>query len=266
MKSPWLVIVPLAALAVAGCRTRPEQRLMFDQYQDELRRYEGIIYDLEYDKQVLADENARLKKRLEKGALTPSDRRDEGPSLFNRLPGRRGPAVGTDGDKQDEMELNSPDIHEGEAAPPSGRQKPVMPEADLPEEKPGPIPPPIKPPPQDTDPEDTEPEDSEPEDIDVPPGNAGAARREEDLPDAPPKRPASMIKAPGFSQPPVEERLPAPRPKPKLPELLPAPGEKKLSQISFHHREDTNGTAGATVQDQDEQRWTPRPPNRRSSP
>src|SRR5689334_22367585 len=85
MNSHRLAIVAFAALAVAGCRARPEQRAVMDTYQEELRRYEGIIYDLEYQNNVLCMENERLKKRLE-GTSTRSKRVDEGPRLLDSIP------------------------------------------------------------------------------------------------------------------------------------------------------------------------------------
>ena len=52
MRLPLLAAALFAAVFAAGCRTRPEQRAMFESYQEEARRLEARIYDLEYDNMV----------------------------------------------------------------------------------------------------------------------------------------------------------------------------------------------------------------------
>lgn len=213
MRLPLLAAALLAAVLAAGCRTRPEQRAMFESYQEEARRLEARIYDLEYDNMVLCDENERLKKRLEKLALGKPERVDEGPRIFPRS------TPSTGGLTEPDIDLSTPEIDLGPPSTPDGTKKPVTPESDLP-------------------------------DVDSPPGDSAPEPPSDDPPDEPPPRPASILKLPS-------EALPAPKPstKPK-PELLPAPQEKKVSQLSFQWHSNANGNSPA-VQPA-ENRWTPR--------
>jgi hypothetical protein len=222
MNSPRLAIVALAALLAAGCRTRPEQRAMFDSYQEEARRLESRIYDLEYDNAVLCDENERLKKRLEKQALGKSERVDEGPRIPRSTPRAGGSSILPD------IDLSPPEIDVGPPSVPEGTNKPVTPESD-------PAPP----------------------DVDSPPGERSPAPPGSDEPpDEPPPRPASILKLP------ASERLPPPKPSgQKKPELLPAPEEKKVSQLSFQWH--SNGNGNSSTAPAAENRWTPRPVQRR---
>src|SRR5687767_4528662 len=64
MTSLRLVILAFALLATLGCRTRPETRAMFEAYQEEARRLEGVIYRLQYERDTACQENERLKKQL----------------------------------------------------------------------------------------------------------------------------------------------------------------------------------------------------------
>jgi len=226
MNSPRLAIVALAALLAAGCRTRPEQRAMFDSYQEEARRLEGRIYDLEYDNQVLCDENERLKKRLEKLALGKPERVDGGPRIIPRSTTR----PGSSSMLPDDMELTPPEIDHGPGQPkpaPAGTKKPVTPESD-----------------------------PESPDVDSPPGESSPEPPADDPLDEPPPRPASILKLPASGT------LPAPKPSNKSkPELLPAPEEKKVSQLSFQWH--SNGNGGSSTAQPAENRWTPRPVQRR---
>jgi len=220
MKSLRLAIVALAAIVAAGCRTRPEQRAMFESYQEEARRLEARIYDLEYDNQVLCDENERLKKRLERLALGKPEKTDTGPSIIPRSTPRAGTPA------PDEMDLTPPEIDLGPSTP-EGTNKPVTPDS-------GPTLP----------------------DVDAPPGESSPEATTDDPPDDPPPRPASILKLP------ASETLPAPKrsSKPK-PELLPAPEEKKVSQLSFQWH--SNGHGNSSAVQHAESRWTPRPVQRR---
>jgi outer membrane murein-binding lipoprotein Lpp len=213
----------LAAVLAAGCRTRPEQRAMFDSYQEEARRLEARIYDLEYDNMVLCDENERLKKRLEKQALGKPERADDGPRILPRSTPRAGGST-----LPDEMEVSPPEIDLGPATPPAGTHKPAIPESE-----------PALP------------------DIDSPPGESSPPPPSDDPPDEPPPRPASILKLP------ASETLPAPKSstKPK-PELLPAPPEKKVSQLSFQWH--SNGKGSSSEVKPAESRWTPRTARRQT--
>jgi hypothetical protein len=221
MNSLRLAIVALAALLAAGCRTRPEQRAMFESYQEEARRLESRIYDLEYDNAVLCDENERLKKRLEKLALDKPERVDEGP----RIP-RSTTRPGSSSTLPD-IDLTPPEIDVGPSSVPEGTNKPVTPESE-------PAPP----------------------DVDSPPGESSPEPTADEPPDEPPSRPASILKLPS------SETLPAPKSsnKPK-PELLPAPEQKKVSQLSFQWH--SNGNGSSSRAQPAESRWTPRPVQRR---
>jgi len=219
---PLLAAVALAAVLAAGCRTRPEQRAMFDSYQEEARRLEARIYDLEYNNMVLCDENDRLKKRLEKLALGKPERVDDGPRIFPRT------KPGTGGSAEPDVDLSPPEIDLGPPSTPEGTKKPATPEK-------------------------TEPTVH---DVDSPPGESSPEPPSDDPPDEPPPRPASILKLP------ASETLPAPKSstKPK-PEFLPAPQEKKVSQLSFQWHSNGNGNSPA-VQPAENQ-WTPRSVRRR---
>lgn len=240
MNSHWFAIVALAALLAAGCRTRPEERAMFEAYQEEARQQEQRLYDLLYKNQILHDENVRLKKRL---AVDAGRTRavDEGPRIMPRISPRRDDS-GTmpDDTGPDDIELTPPDIDMGPAAPGNirgGGDKPVTP-AEEPAE---PSPPAVDLP-----------------DIDAPPGDPQPKPAEEP-PDEPPPRPASILKRPAPSEAPSTDVLPPPRPtsKPKNPELLPAPDEKKVSRLSFQWHDEPRKQANG------QQQWTPRTAERR---
>lgn len=228
-----LVLIAFAVLAVAGCRTRPEQRAVMDSYQEELRRYEGIIYDLEYDNDILTQENERLKQRL----TDPNARRradvDTVPDL---RPPRLSSPPATRSDSAprsvpDDIDL-SPPVIEADPTPdlppalsPSTTKKPaapaVLPELDSPDQEPMPE---AEPAPEMESPEEA-PEEG-PTSILVPPkrpvnGNPGIV---------PPKlqQPSEALPAP---------ILPAPSNQPSAPELLPEPEDKKVSALYIdpHH-------------------------------
>jgi len=230
MTSHRLAILAFAALAVAGCRTRPEQRAVMDSYQEELRRYEGIIYDLEYDNEILCLENDRLKSRLARLEVAAPDRVDEGPRIFtprrDTRPSPRGDSPRSS--TTDDMDLSPPVIERDPTPdrPPSTINKPVSPEADPSapaEPTPGPV-------------------------------------LNEDSPDEPPSVPESIIvpksivpkSSPKPSKPPSPtEALPAPiQPRPstkvRTPELLPATDDKKVSQLYI----DPRHTRGVDVDQQ----------------
>jgi hypothetical protein len=224
MRLPLFAAVALAAVLASGCRTRPEQRAMFESYQEEARRLEARIYDLEYNNMVLCDENERLKKRLEKLALDKPERVDDGPRVFPRSTPRTGSSTEPD------IDLTPPEIDLGPPSNPGGTNKPVTPEAEtaLP-------------------------------DVDSPPGESSPEPPSDDPPDEPPPRPASILNRPGA------ETLPAPKPgeKRKNSELLPAPEEKKVSQLSFQWYSNGTGSGTSGVVQPAENRWTPRPAQRR---
>lgn len=232
MRLPLLAAALLAAASAAGCRTRPEQRAMFDSYQEEARRLESRIYDLEYDNMVLCDENERLKKRLEKAALGAPERVDEGPRLFPRSTPRGSSSAVPD------IDLSPPEIDLGPPSAPEGTNKPVTPEPE-----PEPMPP----------------------DVDSPPGESAPEPPSDEPPDEPPSRPASILKTP--LRKPDAEVLPAPKPaeNPRNPELLPAPDEKKVSQLSFQWFSNGKGNSNSSMVQPVENRWTPRSARRRKA-
>jgi hypothetical protein len=47
-----------------GCSLTPQSRAVLTQYENDLRRYEDLIYELEYEYEILCDENEALKNRL----------------------------------------------------------------------------------------------------------------------------------------------------------------------------------------------------------
>lgn len=158
---------------------------MFDSYQEEARRLEARIYDLEYDNMVLCDENERLKKRLEKAALGKTEREDEGPRIFPRSTPRAG------GSTEPDIDLTPPEIDLGPPSTPEGTNKPVTPDSE-------PTPP----------------------DVDSPPGERSPEPPSDDPPDEPPPRPASILNVPAESLPapkssnkPKPELLPTPNEK-----------------------------------------------------
>jgi hypothetical protein len=150
---------------------------MFESYQEEARRLEARIYDLEYDNQVLCDENERLKKRLERLALGKPEKTDTGPSILPRST----PRAST----PDEMDLTPPEIDLGPATTPEGTNKPVTPDRE-----------PALP------------------DVDAPPGESSAEPSSDDPPDDPPPRPASILKRPASETLPAPK--PSAKPKPEL--------------------------------------------------
>jgi hypothetical protein len=284
MNSHWLAIAALAALAAAGCRSRPEQRAVMDSYQEELRRYEGIIYDLEYQNTVLCTENERLKKRLEGAGASKSRRVDEGPRLFDTPK----PRSTTEPDDTPSLDIEMGDPTPSPTPSRPGSNKPVTPEAE-PDDKPAPeIRPPAnrKPPPPDKDsaPEDVEPlppkdkpaddglGDAHPTDIDAPPMVQPEASPRPDDEDLPPK-PPSILKTP--DKPPASETLPIPRPsvnpspKPKSPELLPAPTARRTSfQDAVGSRSLEPQRANFVLPNDSppqQQQWTPRSVRRSTS-
>jgi hypothetical protein len=234
MNSHRLVLITFAVLVVAGCRTRPEQRAVMDSYTEELRRYEGIIYDLEYDNEILSQENERLKQRL----AEPNARRrgdvdtvpDLRPPRVSSPPSSRsdsGPSSIPDG-----IDL-SPPVIEADPTPdlppalsPSTTKKPeapaILPEQDSPDSEPMP---------------EAEPA---PEEMESP--DEGAEKESTSIL-VPPKRPPNGnpgIVPPKLQQP--SEALPAPvSPTPanksSAPELLPEPEDKKVSALYIdpHH-------------------------------
>jgi hypothetical protein len=103
-------------------------------------------------------------------------------------------------------------------------------------------------------------------DVDSPPGESSPEPPSDDPPDEPPPRPASILKTP--LRKPDSHPLPAPKPaeKQRNPELLPAPDEKKVSQLSFQWFSNGKGSGNSGMVQPVESRWTPRPVPRRKSP
>jgi hypothetical protein len=60
-----LAYLLLVLVVAVGCRVTPQQRAVLTQYEHDLRRYEDLIYELEYEYEILCDENEALKMRLE---------------------------------------------------------------------------------------------------------------------------------------------------------------------------------------------------------
>jgi hypothetical protein len=67
MKNRIVAILLLFALAAAGCQGNPQVRRVVDSVQAEARQMEDMIYLLEQDIQVLEQENAKLKRQVERG-------------------------------------------------------------------------------------------------------------------------------------------------------------------------------------------------------
>lgn len=242
MNSQRLALFAFAALAVAGCRTRPEQRAAMDSYQEELRRYEQIIYDLEYQNEILTQQNERLKGRTATGGTGADSRNNDPPSLIRpprpSVPAARPNAAPAPLDPAgDDIDLSPPIIEEDLTPdrPPVGstNQKPESP-------------PVLKKQPT-----------AEPETPAEMPAEApleGPTETPVESPDEPPMGPTSILLPPRQSksplpaelqpeelqpeepQPeepmPVIDTLPAPvSPHKPLPELLPAPDDKKVSAL-----------------------------------
>src|SRR5262245_10320659 len=70
MKNRAVVILLLFALAAAGCQGNPQVRRVVDSVQAEARQMEDLIYLLEQDIQVLEQENAKLKRQVDRGGGT----------------------------------------------------------------------------------------------------------------------------------------------------------------------------------------------------
>lgn len=215
---------------------------MLDAYQQELRRYEDIIYQLEYDKSVLCAENERLKQRADKPGSAP-ERVDRGPGLFaprrpaaTPTPGPRStspPSTSVPGD----MDLSPPEIDLGPPSSSGRTQKPVAPEPE-PSVIRKPLPAEVDTPPAETSPVEQSPvperalpmSPAKPSDVDVPPSATSGKTKKPLLRDYSPDEPPHV---PETVQPPAaQESLPPPKSPTHLrvPELLPAPAEKKTSQ------------------------------------
>jgi hypothetical protein len=251
---------------------------VYDSYQDELRRYEGIIYDLEYQNQILCDENERLKKRLDNAALGKPEKTDEGPRLFPRISPRAGSSTKPD-DSMPDIDLSPPNIEHGPTSEPSrstpgSTKKPVTPEDEPPVEhtQPNPEESTRPKPAVETLPKKVEPLPKKAEplpDIDAPPGSRPSPL---DMSDEPPPKVPSILRPPG-NKTPTSETLPAPRPtstRPRVPELLPAPDDKKGAAIfsadvraaGFESRPDARIQFNGAPSPESQQRWTPRSPRR----
>ena len=68
-----LAILLMFVLAAAGCQGNPQVRRVVDSYNAENRQLEDYIYLLEQDIQVLEQENAHLRKRIEGGGGSGGD-------------------------------------------------------------------------------------------------------------------------------------------------------------------------------------------------
>jgi hypothetical protein len=219
--SPYRLLLLSLALALAGCHARGEQRAMLDAYQAELRRYESIIYQLEYDNEILQSENDRLKARS-----TPTTPPPE-PPLSVPFPGRtpRTPSLGPDRPPPDvtpdDEDLMPPMIDPGPPAPspppgasrvsPPALQKPEVPSI-LPEYSPA---------------DDDSPDEPPP----LPPARNGAGTGRP-TPRPTSTAPSILVPSAPSTSPGAVEALPAPQqPKRRLPELLPEPEDKKVSSL-----------------------------------
>jgi hypothetical protein len=80
MKNPLLFTL-LFALAAAGCQGNPQVRRVVDSVQAEARQLEDLIYLQQQDIQVLEQQNAKLKRQIERGG-------GSGSSGTRRSPGR----------------------------------------------------------------------------------------------------------------------------------------------------------------------------------
>lgn len=212
MNRAFISTVLLMVLALAGCRQGPEQRALIDQYNNEQRRLEDIIYELEYDKEVLCSENERLKQRLAKVEDGSALKSDTPTRLFNPRP-----TAPTSNKPSDEPEFTPPTIEMGpkikptgpRLSPPAASKKPEVPPIELEEAAP--------------------PTDDAPsiEPLDDPPHAIPA----KPVSESPLPTPPASIR----HSPPSLDTLPTPRSEPtrspKLPELLPVPENKKVSDL-----------------------------------
>jgi hypothetical protein len=310
----------LAALIAGGCRVRPEQRAILTQYEHDLRRYEDLVYDLEYEYEILCSENDRLKEKL--GELESGSKRSS-PRLFR--PQNSSPPTNAPKSKKEEHpedELAPPEIETGPMTPAvpmkltpevprsphkesltpaenpavpmleenkpeplksepkkSIQAQPWSPKATVPSDpKPSNAKPPVEqprlslpqfetvgeeppttaePPPRRT-PADLPP--MKPQVEDAPPSAVLAPkvtppRNEEPLPPPAASNPRFNLAPPKAAvEPESLDALPAPkadRPTsaPRIPELLPEPTDKKVSQIRIDNQQtrelDTNRQAGS---------------------
>lgn len=70
MKNRPVVLLLFFALAAAGCQGNPQVRRVVDSYNAESRQMEDMIYLLEQDIQVLEQDNAKLRRQIERGGGT----------------------------------------------------------------------------------------------------------------------------------------------------------------------------------------------------
>jgi hypothetical protein len=228
MKLFHSMFVLLLLLQVAGCRNAPEQRAMLTQYEHELRRYEDLIYDLEYEYDILSNENERLKEKLSeqegdapKRATSPQiiRPRDNAPSEQTRKPSVKSQA--------EDDELLAPEIDMGSMQP---MTPPIVPRASTSETPPAAesVPEPLH--------------KREPEIPATPLKTPALPNLESPVESIPPPRRPLLPGPSNTSTPAVEqETLPAPKfnareQKTNLPELLPTPGEK-VSQLWIDSQE-----------------------------
>jgi hypothetical protein len=114
-------------LLCGGCRVTPQQRAVLTQYEHDLRRYEDLIYELEYEYEILADENERLREKL-------ADAEGDDPSSSPRRLFRSTPAAPPSRSAKPPLDDNLPPMDE--LAPPlieKGSAAPMQPASpDLP--------------------------------------------------------------------------------------------------------------------------------------
>lgn len=121
-----LLLIALAISPVAGCRNNdPWLQAYVDLTGAELRRYEDRIYELEYETEVLTQENFELKQQTEKAKPEPrtgprSRFDDRGPGTEiepkTRTPSRTAPKSKRSKPIDDEPDIEEPQIDSGESA------------------------------------------------------------------------------------------------------------------------------------------------------
>lgn len=130
MKNRPVVLLLLFALAAAGCQGNPQVRRVVDSYNAEARQMEDLIYLLEQDIQVLEQENAKLRRQVERGGAPSS-----GGSTFGSGRGRSLPRSGGGSSELTPPVIEVPEIEMPEPEPPRSRpaaprplNKPALPE------------------------------------------------------------------------------------------------------------------------------------------
>ena len=242
-----------AAFAVSGCRVAPQQRAILTQYEHDLRRYEDLIYELEYEYEIVCSENERLKEKLavgEDGTAQPSH---ESPRVFRPRtdsPGGKKPSVKKETVPDDD--LTPPVIEAGPSTPMN--PKPLPPEVSRTPLKDSSIPPASSEIPSLSNPSNNLPDKVAPKTI-RPNTNSSnpLIPKPTTVDEPPPSTLNSPILPSGIrsnllpprekpATPAPQEILPAPRNNkptsaPRLPELLPDPADKTVSQLLIDSRQ-----------------------------